>query len=565
MDFAICVALTAVELGLSLLSPSIGTDFHPGNFVGLLFLQYFLFKFYSVYLYPRYFSPLRHLPGPQDNNVILGQELNKFKGDNPIGLQLNWSRRWPDAPFIRYLSIAGREALVVNTLAAHKAVLQTHAYDFVKPPFFARLVGEITGTGLLFAEGEDHKRHRRLLTGPFSVPSMRKILPVFKRKAESLSNKFEEALDGTPYASIEAIDTLSRSTMDAIGVTVLGIELDTLSSIYPWSFQELYSRVLHQGPMGQLIWAINAFIPIRRFVPLAANRRFMDANRNLRRMLREIIEKRRADLRDGTLKKEIGESRDLLTYMLEESELQRQQTGQEPWTVEEITGHLLNFTSAGHESTANTLSWGLYVLATNHEVQNRLRAEVRSFLDANAEPTYEDISGLPYLHNFVREVLRLYSPSITGPRQAARDLVIEGVRIPNGTQVDLHMPLIHHHRAVWGPDASAFSAERWDGLRGDSASPFAFEAFIQGPRMCPGKNFAMAEIKVVLIELVSRWRFLGIERWDDRAGEEEGRGRRKERDLLVDGEEAVGRGVRLANPSLTYRPAGGLLVRFEKA
>ncbi|KAI8952274.1 cytochrome P450 3A5 [Xylaria longipes] len=563
MDVAICVVLASIELYLANLSSKVGESLHLTTFISLLSLHYFLFKFYRIYLYPRFFSPLRHLPGPQRNNAILGQELNKFRADSPIGLQLDWSRRWPDAPFIRYLSIAGKEALIINSLAAHKAVLQTHAYDFVKPPFFARLVGEIAGTGLLFAEGDDHRHQRKLLVGPFSIPSTRKILPVFRRKAESLSNTFEKALGDRSYASIEVVDALSKSTMDTIGVTVLGIELDTLSSKYPLSFQELYGRVLHQGPLGQLIWAINAFVPIRRFVPLEANRRFIQANKDLRKMLREIIEKRSADLRDGTFKKETGESRDLLTYMLEESELQRQQTGREPWTTKEIIGHLLNFTSAGHESTANTLSWALYVLATRHGIQDKLRTEARALLKSNSNPTYDEINGLPYLHNFVREVLRVYTPSLMGPRQASKDLIIEGVYIPKDTQIDLHMPLIHHHQDVWGPGASLFNPERWDTLTGDSASPYAFEAFIQGPRICPGKNFALIQIKATLIELVSKWKFLGIERWDEKVGTEE-IGNERERDLLIDGEEEVGRGIKLANPTLTYRPAGGLLVRFER-
>lgn len=140
--------------------------------------------------------------------MVLGQELNKFRAESPVGVQLGWSRRWPDAPFIRYLSIAGREALVVNSLAAHRAVLQTHVYDFEKPPFFARLVGEITGVGLLFAEGEDHKRQRKLLAGPFSVPSMRKILPVFQKSVKPLSNDFEKVLGDKQYASIEGSPTI---------------------------------------------------------------------------------------------------------------------------------------------------------------------------------------------------------------------------------------------------------------------------------------------------------------------------------------------------------------------
>jgi len=128
--------------------------------------------------------------------------------------------------------------------------------------------------------------------------------------------------------------------MDTIGITVLGVELDTISSIYPLGFQELYGRVLHQGPLGQLIWVINAFIPIRRFVPLEANTGFIQANRDLRKMLGEIIEKRKIELDDGTFNETMGGSRDLLTYMLEESRAQRKETGEEAWTVEEIIGHV---------------------------------------------------------------------------------------------------------------------------------------------------------------------------------------------------------------------------------
>ncbi|KAI0525491.1 cytochrome P450 3A5 [Xylaria bambusicola] len=553
MDLAVCAALTAAEFHLSLVNPRTEKTLYFSRITGLFLFSYSLVKFYRIYLYPRFFSPLRHLPGPQDNNVILGQELNKLKNDNPVGLQLSWSRQWPDAPFIRYLSIAGREALVVNSLAAHKAVLQTHVYDFVKPPFFSRLVGEITGVGLLFAEGENHKHQRKLLAGPFSVPSTKKILPVFQRSVESLSKDFEMALGNKPYASIEVIDTLSKSAMDIICLTVLGIELGTMSS----NFQDLFTRVLHQSPLGQLLSAINAFIPIRRLVPLEANRKFIVANKDLRQMLRDIIEKRRTDLRNGTFTMEAGESRDLLTYILEESELQRQQTGRDPWSLEDITGHVC------HESTANGVSWALYVLSTKHEIQDLLRAEIRELLESFGEPTYEDINGLPYLHNFVRETLRVYSPSLMSPRQASKDIIIEGVRIPKGTQIDIHMPLIHHHENIWGPDASLFDPGRWDRLYGDNTSPYAFQAFLQGPRMCPGKNFAMVEIKVMLIELVSKWRFLGIERWGGTNANHRS-DKKGERQLLVNGEEEVGIGIKLANPALTYRPAGGLLVRFER-
>ncbi|KAI1084216.1 cytochrome P450 [Whalleya microplaca] len=582
MDLVSCVALTILQLIALQPVRKLDSLLILKSFLALFTLQYTLLKICRVVLYPNFFSPLRHLPGPKDHNLLLGQEIKKFRADSPVGAQLEWMHRWPDAPFIRYLSFAGKEALVVNNLAAHKAVLQTHVYDFVKPPFFSRLVGEITGVGLLFSEGEAHKRERRLLAGPFSIPSMRKLLPIFQMKARGLSDVFEGALGNKPYTSLEVVETFSKSTMETICMTVLGIEQDTLSSKYPLGFQELYSRVLHQGPLGQLISVINAFVPIRRIVPLEANYRFIQATADLRTMLREIIQQRAADLADGTFKREMGESRDLLTYMLEEAQLRRQESGIEVWATDDIIGHLLNFTSAGltpeihtqsthlglidhflgHESTATTMAWALYVLATNHHLQDRLRSEIQSLLETSPHPDYDEISNLPYLNNFIREVLRLYSPSLMSIRSTSRDLTIEGVAIPAGTQIDINMAIMHRHPSVWGASAPAFDPDRWDRLAGDAASPYAFQAFLQGPRMCPGRNFALVQVKTVLVALVRRWRFLGVERWGEGKGKGKGKGEGGE--LLSGGEEEVGRGVRLANPSLTYRPADGLLVRFER-
>lgn len=136
------------------------------------------------------------------------------------------------------------------------------------------------------------------------------------------------------------METFSKSTMDTIGLTVLGIELDTLLSTHPLGFQELYSRLIHQGTLGYLVALVNALVPIRKIAPLKANYRFVQANADIRRMLRGIVQKRAADLADGTFKKEVGESRDILTYMLEEAEVRRKETGREDWSVDDVIGHV---------------------------------------------------------------------------------------------------------------------------------------------------------------------------------------------------------------------------------
>ncbi|KAI1633896.1 cytochrome P450 [Biscogniauxia mediterranea] len=565
MDFAICGALAVLELAT--LRPVREADQLStfSKLAAAFLLQYAAVKLYRIVLYPAFFSPLRHLPGPQDNHPFLGQELNRYRAAGPTDLELSWMRRWPSAPFVRVLSVAGQETLLVNSLDAHRAFVQTHAYDFVKPPFFARVVGDIAGSGLLFSEGDEHRRQRRLLLGPFSAPSVRKLTPVFQDEARRLSDVFGRTIGDKPYGSIEAVHAFSEAIMDTIGLTILGVRLETLSSAYPVGFRELYSRMLHQGPVGSLVGVVNAFVPVRRFLPLEANRRFLRAKRDLRTMLSDIIEKRAAALADGTFRQETGESRDILTYMLEEAEVQRKETGEEVWTVEDIVGHLLNFTSAGHETTSTTLVWSVYVMATKHSIQDALRAEIQQLLDKSPHPTHDEIAGLPYLNNFLHEILRLYSPGILVSRQTTRPLLIAGVSIPRGTRVELRGPTIHQHPGVWGGDAGVFDPSRWEAESGRRpASPYALEAFLQGPRMCPGRHFALVGIKTVLVALVRRWRFVGVERMKKKkleGGEEE---EEEEGELLKDGEEQLGRGVKPAHPSVTLRPAGGLRVRFER-
>src|ERR1700712_2824739 len=115
------------------------------------------------------------------------------------------------------------------------------------------------------------------------------------------------------------MSVLSSATMDIIGIVSLGVELEELASNSGTGFAELFHRLLHQSPLGQLIWVVNSFIPIRSFVPLEANRSFVRNQAELRAMLRSTIQKRIAEMNEGKRKGVMTESRDLLTYMLEEA------------------------------------------------------------------------------------------------------------------------------------------------------------------------------------------------------------------------------------------------------
>ncbi|KAI1850485.1 hypothetical protein JX265_013377 [Neoarthrinium moseri] len=428
--------------------------------------------------------------------------------------------------------------LLVNTIEAHRQVLQTCCYDFQKPGFFARLVGEIAGAGLLFAEADDHKRQRRFVQNVFTPPNLRKLFPVFQCKAKELTTYLSSFLERSGEHEIEVQSVFTKATLDIIGVTTLGVELENLRTPdVKLDFLSCYNRMMEQSQWSALISFINVQVPIRRWVPLEANWGFVRASNAVREILKECIRERmQAMLKHHDLGQRETVPRDLLSYLIGERISSKSELSNE-----QILGHLMNFLSAGHETTAGAMTWAVYVLATNQEIQDHLYAEIRELRSNNPAQDYTTVDRLPYLHNFVRELLRLYSPAVFTNREATRNVIICGFHIPKGTKLVLSPYVTNLSPRVWGPDSHEFHPKRWDNLSGEAAGPYGIETFSNGPRICIGKQYAIMEIKTLLVELVSHFVVT------------------KGKALASLENEAVP----LHNPAVTLRPRDGLRVKFH--
>ena len=156
-------------------------------------------------------------------------------------------------------------------------------------------------------------------------------------------------------------------------------------------------------------------------------------------------------------------------------------------------------------------------------------------------PEQRAIDSIPYLHNFAREVLRLQCPAINIAREAAEDVVIQGVLLPKGTTIVMQPAIVQLNPTIWGPDCDEFNPNRWDHLEGEAADSGAFMAFSQGPRVCIGKAMTMLEFKVILMELVTSFDFEAVG------------------DTVVKMKD-----IKLINPSALLRPEGGLRVRVRR-
>ena len=278
--------------------------------------------------------------------------MNLYKAESPTALYIKWMREHPDAPFIRFLTWANTEVLVPNSLNANRDVVQTHCYSFSKPPWFLRVVKELGGRGVILMEGEEHRAHRRMLGGPFSFKNIRKLEPIFQEKAKDICAYFDQCIEENDKRTgvIDCTGTFSKAILDIMGEAILGVNLNYVKkplsgtsekSLHNnsnadnntnggrkpaadlterYTFHEAYRQFFTPGTVGKALLFANGFVPTR-WLPLQANRDFLDATGWLHDVLRGIIRDRYRDVRAAMASGEYEskDSRDLITFIVEES------------------------------------------------------------------------------------------------------------------------------------------------------------------------------------------------------------------------------------------------------
>jgi cytochrome P450 len=194
-----------------------------------------------------------------------------------------------------------------------------------------------------------------------------------------------------------------------------------------------------------------------------------------------------------------GDTQDLLDRLIaaEDAETGRRMDAD---TLRET---LLTFIVAGHETTALSLSWALYLCAFDPSVQERARSEAQATLGTRAAEA-KDVAALPYTRAVIEEALRLYPPGAFLSRTAQKDDHLSAAVIRPGDTVMIPVWALHRHRRLW-EDPDAFRPDRWLG----DARPerWRYLPFGDGPRICIGQRFAMQEATVILATFLARFRF----------------------------------------------------------
>ena len=356
-----------------------------------------------------------------------------------------------------------------------KDVLVTHQKQFKKGRGLEQ-IKRLLGEGLLTSEGDLHLRQRRLMQPAFHRQRVAAYAEAMTRYAVQTRERW---WDGE---TLDVHAEMMRLTLAIVGKTLFGAEVEAEAAEIDGALGEVIGLFhLLQLPFSDLLERL----------PLPAVRRFRSARARLDATIYRLIAQHRAT----------GEDRgDLLSMLL----AARDEDDGGGMSDEQVRDEALTLFLAGHETTANAMTWTWYLLSQHPEVEARFHAELDAALGGRT-PTMDDVPRLPYTRRVFSESLRLYPPAWIIGRRLLTDYAIGGYTLAARSIVLLCQSVTHQDGRFW-PQPERFDPDRWT-LEAEATRPkFAFFPFGGGPRVCIGEQFAWMEGVLLLATLGQSWR-----------------------------------------------------------
>ncbi len=404
--------------------------------------------------------------------------------------------------------MGGQQLVLLGNPDDIRDVLVTNQKNFTKGQALDR-AKILVGNGLLTSEGELHLRQRRLVSPAFH----RARIAEYSRTMIDATREFREQWRNQQSLDMNA--AMMRLTLSIVARTLFGARLESDAEAIGKALTAAFDAFdFGYGPLSVLTDKL----------PTPRKRRFNEARAYLDSIIYRLIHERRAEHADQG---------DLLSMLLLAQDTEGDGGGM---TDEQLRDELLTLFIAGHETTANALTWTWLLLARNPSQEALLHEELdRVLCDANGEdrlPTLDDLSSLTYTRAVISEAMRLYPPAYVIGRRAIGPYRIREFTYPART-IFIASQYLTHRDPRWWPHATEFRPERW--LTPDESRPkFAYFPFGAGTRICVGEQFAWMEATLVLAALARRWR------------------------VRVDGPDPP------LEPIITLRPKGGLPARLER-
>ena len=395
-----------------------------------------------------------------------GLELEKLRVA-PLSFLMENTERFGD---IFCYTASGWRGVVLNHPSYVRHVLHADSslYSKVGTPDLMMLK-PMLGVGLMTSEGESWSRQRRAAQPEFQRSRIDGYIRFMNDIVAAMLERWaQNAARGDP---VDVENEMSRLTLEVVARCLFGADLG-----------------LEQGEFGSAVAVMNEYMG--HFDPTDFQRllRFQQSVLLLDRIVNRIVAERRTNLSAGP---------DLLSTLLAEQPV-------DEGGNRVLRDQIFTFLMAGHETTAKSLTWTLYLLDRHPEILECVDCEVRQVL-AGHPPTGDDIEHLTYTWMTLQEAMRLYPPVWQMSRMCLRDDLIDGFQISAGTLVLISPYAIHRYSRYWAvPDV--FDPQRFEPAQAAKRIPYTYLPFSAGPRACIGRVFATAEAIVVLASILQRFR-----------------------------------------------------------
>ncbi len=375
----------------------------------------------------------------------------------------------------------GKRWHMVMDPEALNTILRDRLADYPKSTVTKDLLRPAIGESLFIAEGQEWMWQRRTAAPSFSHRHVMALAPVMSAAAERAVQRLEAAAG---KRAVNMFDEMVQTTFEVISdVTFSGDEGFDRDGVH--HAIEAYIQSTAKISLGDMLG-------LPSWVPRLSRIRSGGALTDMQRVADEAIQRRRASGQPNA-------APDLLDLLLAGAD---PESGRQ-MSTEELRDNLLTFIVAGHETTALSLSWALYLVAGDPRVQDLARAEAQSVLGDRVAGA-EDVPNLPYIRQIVDEALRMYPPAALVSRTARKADRLCGREVRPGDTVMIPIYALHRNNLLWD-DPDAFRPERFADRK--AIRRYAYLPFGDGPRICIGASFALTEAVIILATLLSRYRF----------------------------------------------------------
>jgi cytochrome P450 len=423
---------------------------------------------------------VHRLPGPR-GNWLLGS-LPELRRDM-LGFFERCHQEYGDAAYFR---VGRRRSMLLSHPRDIEQVLVTDNRLFIKNFAVSFFLRPLLGNGLLVNEGDSWLRQRRLIQPTFAKPRL-----------EHYSHAMVELTDRmlTTWKTGDERDLareMMQLTMAIAGKTLLGVDVGA-------RYGEVVTCL--EGVMFDFLARFRSPLPIPYWFPTPRNWRLKRTIKKLDSVLQQMIDERRASLAGKG-----PEQGDFLSLLIGA----RDETDGQALSNQQLRDEVMTMFLAGHETTANALSWSWYLLGQHPHEQALLREEVASVLGGEL-PTAADVPKLVRCERVIKEAMRLFPPAYVVGRRCEEDYSVGGHFIPAMTNV-LMCQWIVHRDPRWFDQPSEFHPSRWTADFQHTLPKYAYFPFGGGPRACIGNHFAMLEAVLILATMIQRVELTLIDR-----------------------------------------------------